>query len=207
MARKNSYNYYDVFVMMADYSCKAANMVDKTLRHFDKDEIPAKLEEIHEIEHAADEQKHEMMKALAREFLPPIEVEDIAELTQLLDEVADSVEDVLIKLYTYNIKAIRPEAIEFSDIIVRCCKTLKKMMEQFSNFKKSNTLIEYVVEINNLESDGDEVYTRAMHDLHAHSDNPVEILTWSRMFDCLEKCCDVMEDVADAVENTVMKNT
>ncbi|MDL2236556.1 DUF47 family protein [Christensenellaceae bacterium OttesenSCG-928-K19] len=207
MARKQNYDYYAGFTKLAEYSCMAAKIVDDTLHSFNKEALSEKLEAIHKIEHSADEQKHELMKALAREFLPPIEIEDIAEIAQLLDEVVDSVEDILIKLYAYNIKTIRPDALEFSDIISKCCATLKKLMEQFSNFKKSATLGTYIVEINELEGHGDTLYTRAMHALHVTSNDPVEILTWSRMLDCLEGCCDAMEDVADAVENIVMKNT
>jgi predicted phosphate transport protein (TIGR00153 family) len=207
MARKQSYDYFDVFVKQAQYSCDAAYIVNETLHNFNYRELPEKLEKIHAIEHAADKQKHKLIKALAREFLPPIEIEDITEMTQLLDDVTDSIEDILIKLYSYNIKSIRPEAVGFSDIISTCCETLKKMMGKFSHFKKTGSLITSIVEINKLESDGDDLYTKTMHDLHVSSDDPIEILTWSRLLDCLEKCCDAMEDVADAVENIVMKNT
>lgn len=205
--KQKGYDYFGVFVKMAEYSCQAAGIVKETMDHFDQSKLPETLECIHRIEHSADEQKHELMKALAKEFLPPIEIEDIAELVQQLDEVVDSVEDVLIKLYAYNIKAIRPEAVGFAEIISICCDALTKMMAQFTHFKKSDTLGEYIVEVNKLESDGDELYTQAMHDLHANSNDPIEILTWSRMLDCMEKCCDEIEDVADAVENIVMKNT
>ena len=207
MARKNSYNYFDTFIKLADYSCRAASIVDEVLHNFNENDLPAVLVKAHEIEHAADEQKHEMMEALAREFLPPIEVEDIAEIAQLLDEVTDSVEDVLIKLYAFNIKSIRPAAVAFSEIIVKCCGMLKETITQFGNFKKSTTLTKSIIEINRLESEGDELYTQAMRDLHVNSNDPIEILTWSRMFDYLERCCDTMEDVADSVENIVMKNS
>lgn len=207
MARRQNYDYFGAFVELADHSCRAAEIVHETLHDFSKEQLPEKLASVHDIEHAADERKHELMEALAREFLPPIEIEDIAELAQLLDDVTDAVEDVLVKLYAYDISGIKPEAIEFSDIISRCCQTLKKLMEQFGRFKKSDTLYGYIVEINNLEGQGDELFTKAMHDLHVNYESTIEVLTWSRMLDCLESCCDAMEDVADAVENIVMKNT
>ncbi len=207
MARRQNFDYFVTFVEMTDFSCRAAEIVCNTLHDFKKEELLQKLEQVHNIEHAADERKHELMETLAREFLPPIEIEDIAELAQLLDDVTDAVEDVLVKLYAYNIDYIKPEATEFADIIFRCCQTLKKLMEQFVRFKKSETLYGYIVEINRLEGDGDELFTKAMHDLHVNYESTIEVLTWSRMLDCLERCCDAMEDVADAVENIVMKNT
>ena len=35
----------------------------------------------------------------------------------------------------------------------------------------------------------------------------VAILAWTTMFDRLEKCCDSCEDVADTVEQIIMKNS
>jgi uncharacterized protein Yka (UPF0111/DUF47 family) len=81
------------------------------------------------------------------------------------------------------------------------------MMVQFRYFKKSDSLGSYIVEINRLEGDGDELFIQGDEGPARVLPRPVEILTWSRMLDCLESCCDAMEDVADAVENIVMKNT
>lgn len=207
MARKQGYNYFAAFIQMADYACKAAEIASVTLGDFDKSQLPQKLDEIHNIEHDGDEKKHEMMKVLSSEFLPPLEVEDIAELAQMLDDVIDSVEDILIKLYAYDISCIRPEACSFLEIISKCCVAIKNMLEHFENFKKSKELQGYIIDINALESEGDALYTSAMHALHANEENVLEVLVWSRMLDCLEDCCDATEDVADAVHNIIMKNT
>lgn len=207
MARKHEYDYFGVFVEMTEYSRKAAAIVNEVLENFDPAGLPARLEEINAIEQAADEKQHELMKALVQEFLPPLEVEDIVELTQLLDDVTDAVEDILIKLYAYNIQRIRPEALHFSKLICACCDTLKRLMQQFPHYKKGNAIEAYVVEMNDLESQGDDIYTQAMHDLHVNATDPVEILTWSRMLDCFEESCDAMEGVANALENISMKNS
>ena len=207
MARKQSYNYFNVFVKLSEFSCAAAKVLDGAIRDFDVDRLPAQLEEIHAIEHGADMEKHEMMRALAREFITPIEREDIAEMTQLMDDVTDAIEDVLVKIYIYNIRSIKPDALRFTDIILKCCDVQTKMMQQFGNFKKSPLLKEHIIEINNLESDGDTLYNEAMRTLHTSTNDPIEIMTWSRLFDNFEKCCDAFEDVADTAEYIIMKNS
>ncbi|MEA4853828.1 MAG: DUF47 family protein [Christensenella sp.] len=207
MARKQAYNYFNAFVQMTEYSCKAASILDKTLRDFDPDAVVEHMRMIHEIEHEADQAKHEMMKVLIREFLPPIEREDVAALAQTIDDVTDAVEDVIIKIYTFNIRSIRPEALEFMDLVTACCSAMKSAMQEFHNFKKSSRLMDCIIEINRLEGDGDELYTRAMRNLHVECDNPIEILNWSRTYSYFEKCCDTCEDVADIMESIIMKNT
>ncbi|MEA5002481.1 MAG: DUF47 family protein, partial [Christensenella sp.] len=136
MARKRSYNYYDGFVNLVNNSCMAASQLNDTLRCFDPNTVEDVMNSIHEIEHSADSAKHEMMQVLLHEFLPPIEREDVSALAQDIDDVTDAVEDVIVKIYTFNIQSIRPEALEFMDIIVSCCDMLKKAMQEFSNFKK-----------------------------------------------------------------------
>ena len=94
---------------------------------------------MHQLEHAADSKRHELGNQLAREFMPPIEREDISTLSQQLDNVVDSVEDIIRKIYMFNIDEMRSEALEFSKLILDTCAVFYKLLQEFSNFKKSNT--------------------------------------------------------------------
>ncbi|MEG2361254.1 MAG: DUF47 family protein [Christensenella sp.] len=207
MAKKHDFDYFGAFVTLADYACSASTILSDTLHHFNPDTAEESMNRIHEIEHSADDAKHKLMKVLIREFLPPIEREDITTLAQKIDDVTDAVEDVMVKIYTFNIREMRPEALEFMDIIVACYSSLKKAMEEFRNFKKSPILSDCIIEINALESDGDQLYTRAMRDLHVKSKDPIEIMVWSKTFNYFEGCCDACEDVANMLESIIMKNS
>ena len=207
MAVKNNYSYFETFVQMANCSCEAAQILSETLHNFDIDTLQDKLEEMHKIEHAEDLVKHEMMRRLVREFIPPIEREDIISLAQELDDVTDTIEDVLIRLYMFNTTTIRDEALEFCDVIIKCCEALKKAVEEFCNFKKSKTINSFLIEVNQLEEVGDKIYTDATHRLFVENSDPVEILRWRETFDRFEKCCDSCEDVTDVIEGIIMKNS
>ena len=150
MRRRKGYDYYAMFIRMTDYACKISERLQSILENFDVGNLSNEMVEVHKIEHDADEETHEMMKNLAKEFVPPIEREDIILLSQQLDDVVDSIEDILMRLYMYNVQEIRSEALEFMDIIVECCKKMKMMMEEFSSFRKSTKIHDYIVEINNL---------------------------------------------------------
>lgn len=206
MLRKKGYNYYDTFAKMVDYSCEAAEMLRNTVENFNTDELSQKIVEMHEIEHAADVEKHTMMKNLVKEFLPPIEREDIIRLVEQIDDVTDTIEDVLMRLYMYNIKTIRHETFEFIEVVSKCCIKLRKMMDEFPSFRRTKKIHEYIVKINNMEEEGDKIYTAAMRRLYVECENAIEIMAWTQVFQCLEDCCDACEDVADTVESIVMKN-
>lgn len=207
MVKNKYYNYFDKFVELVGYSCKCAEILNDTLTSFNYDVLEEKVGELHNIEHAGDLAKHEMMAQLAVEFIAPIEREDIVSLSQEIDDITDAIEDVLIKIHMFNISSIKPEVLQFTDLIKRSCNTLKVVMGEFSNYKKSSTLNDRIIEVNNLEEEGDRLYHKIMRNLYVNSKDPVELLVWTEIYDLLEKCCDACEETADVVESIVMKNS
>ena len=207
MSKKSDSYYFENFIQCVDCGCQAARMLEENLAHFSEGDLEDRIRKFHEIEHDADKKKHEMMGVLVKAFITPIEREDIIQLSQCIDEVTDKIEDVMIRIYINNVKSIRPEAIEFTKIIIRCCETLKEIMQEFADFKKPKTLHGLIVEINALEEEGDRVYMEIMRRLHSEVSDPMEIIAWREIYNYLEKCCDACEHVADVVESVMMKNT
>lgn len=201
------YDYYKKFTEQISYSCEAALMLKEVLSNYNTRTIEKKLKEMHTIEHNADILKHEMMKHLASEFIAPIEREDIVLLSQQLDDITDTIEDVLIKAHMYNVLRIKPEAERFADLICKCCEALKSALIEFPNFKKSKSLQPKLIEVNSLEEAGDQLYYDTVHILFCNSNDPIGLYVWSHIFARLEECCDFCERAADTIEIIVMKNT
>ena len=65
MARKNEYDYFESFVRLSEYCCEAAKMLDEVLINFNADTLEEKMKKMHDIEHAADIQGHEVTIRLA----------------------------------------------------------------------------------------------------------------------------------------------
>lgn len=204
---KNKYDYFDSFSEMVQYSCDAAKMLYTTLEHFNLGELSQKIEDMHKIEHAADLKKHEMMSNLLHEFITPIEREDIVSLADSIDSVTDAIEDVLIRLYIFNIKGLRLESLAFADVILNCCNALKNAVDEMKNYKRSTTIKSLIIEVNRLEEEGDKLYITAVRDLFLNSKDTIEIVSWREAFEHFEKCCDACEDVADIIETVIMKNS
>ncbi|SBW10015.1 Phosphate transport regulator related to PhoU [uncultured Eubacteriales bacterium] len=206
MSKKNS-PYFDDFIAMAEFSCQAAEYLHKVMTDYRPDTLDQRREEMHQIEHTADAAKHSMMARLNKEFVTPIDREDIIQLANELDNVTDKIDDILIRMYMYNIKAVRPAAIAFTDVIVRCCRALQLAITEFPNFQRSNTLIPAIINVNTAEEEGDSLYMDAVRDLYQSVSNPIEVTAWSELFDRLEDCCDACEHVADSMEIIVLKNS
>jgi predicted phosphate transport protein (TIGR00153 family) len=207
MARKKGETYFDTFVELVGYSCKAAELLKEILNDFDSEMLPQKMKEMHEIEHSGDEARHRMIRRLAKEFITPIEREDIMAMADSIDTVTDTIEDVLMRMYMYNISQVTEHALKMTDVIVKCCNTLKTALNEFSNFRKSTKLHELVVEVNRLEEEGDVLFMEATRKLYVECKDYRELAAWDTTYHYLEKCCDSCEDVANAIESVIMKNS
>ncbi len=207
MAKKENNYYFDSFAKGIAYANDAARLLQECFENYDAANVQVHLDEMHQIEHSADGVKHDIMEKLMKEFLPPLEREDIVELIRAIDDVTDSVEDVLRGAYIYNITSLRSEVKEFVDLIVRTCKALESVAVELHNFRKSTILTEKIKEINSLEEEGDRLFTEAMRRLYTEEKDAVTIIAWGIMYNRLEKCCDFCEDVADVVEQVVLKNS
>lgn len=207
MAKKNNL-YFESFVEMARAACEAANLLHKILHTFDVEQLPGQREQMHVIEHGADKVKHRMMEQLMREFLPPIEREDISAMAQAIDNVTDSIEEVLMRIYMYDLRELRPEVVQFSELIVRGCEALLVAMEEFPNYRKSAKIHESIVRVNSIEEEGDRLYLAAGRRLYSEKDvTAADLSAWMRTLDYLEDCCDACERVADLAETVILKNS
>jgi len=206
MAKKENI-YFSEFSKMIAYSSEAADFLSLTLKNFDAAILPEKIREMHAIEHSADMVRHGMMKRLVKEFITPIEREDIINIADEADDITDKIEDVLIRMYMYGIKDIREEALKFAEIIVRSCRALEAAMAEFPMFQKSKILAEKVIEVNTLEEEGDVIYISAMRRLFSEGGDPLYIASWRELFDLFEECCDICEHTANCMEIVVLKNS
>lgn len=208
MAKKNVYNYFNFFSEMASCAVDASDYLKKCFANYQNEDIKEMLEKIHDIEHRADLKKHEMHEKLLREFLPPIDRDDIVALGGELDQVVDGIEDVVLRLYMFDIRSLRDEAKQMADIVVSLCTEMTELLADFDGFKKKlPELKEHIVAMNNLEEQADKIYIEAMRALYTGTASAAELCAWKEIYDFLERCCDRCEHVADAVETVVLKNS
>src|SRR5690606_31137832 len=127
--------------------------------------------------------KHELINRLAKEFLPPIEREDIVSLSENIDDVTDFVEDVLLNIDVCNVKHIPPEIMDFAELILNCCQNMVEMFNEFKHFRKSKELHSIIVEINNIEEIADKLYIKGLKKLYRNSNDPIKIIIWKDILD------------------------
>ena len=207
MAKKQDEYYFKNFVECAELACKGSQLLETIVNNFDSEKVDQYRTDMHNIEHSADLKKHEMLNVLLKAFITPIDREDILSMSQNIDELSDKIEDVLIRIYFNRVKAIRPRAIEFVSIVNKCFGEVLEMLREFSDFKRSKTLKEHIININTLEETADKLYIDCMYELHDSKTDVLEVIAWTDVYTYLEKCADTCEHIADLVESVAMKNS
>lgn len=207
MAKKQDEYYFKNFVECAELACKGSRLLETIVNNFDPEKVDQYRTDMHNIEHSADLKKHEMLNVLLKAFITPIDREDILSMSQNIDELSDKIEDVLIRIYFNRVKAIRPRAIEFVSIVNKCFGEVLEMLREFSDFKRSKTLKEHIININTLEETADKLYIDCMYELHDGKTDVLEVIAWTDVYTYLEKCADTCEHIADLVESVAMKNS
>ena len=207
MAKGDNF-YFDNFTASTALSRQAAEYLVECLENYDLNDIQEMLDKMHGIEHSADTKKHELNAVLAKAFVTPVDREDLDMLSHQLDDVTDTIEEVLQKFYTNNIETILPGAVDFAKKIVRSCELLCELMEEFRNFKKSKKISSLIIELNNVEEDCDRLYLVSMHQLTRNPmDNVLTTIAWREIYNALEAAADACEHVSECVASVIMKNT
>ena len=204
--KTKEYDYFGYYVLVAEIAVKCGSLLGKTIVSFDKDNFIKKKKEMHELEHKADELRHEMTEHLAHEFITPIERTDLAALAVEFDNVVDCIDDIMLCLYMFNVKTLRLETAEFADLIGKITTALYRAAEEFPNYKKSSELTKHLIEVNRLESLGDELYCKSIHSLYECEHSDREVMIWTKLYEDFEACLDACEDCADILEGIVMNN-
>lgn len=205
--KRAAYDYFAAFAESADCAYRAALLFQQIVADYKHDDLPRRMDEMHAIEHEADSVHHRSMDQLAREFLPPIEREDIVSLSQALDDVVDAIDDITRRIAMYGLTSLRPDTAAFGQLLVDCTRAMHDLTQEFRHFRKSKKLRDLMVKLNSLETEGDSLHFAATSLLFAEENDAKQVLIWATLYDEFENCVDSCESVASLIEGVVLKNT
>ena len=175
--KKENFNYYDNFINSTNYAYEEMKLIKEYFKNFNADNASEIENKVHYFENEADKVLHNSLNYLVRDFIPPIDREDIINLLHQLDDVVDCVDEIAIDVNIYNIERLRDD------------------------------IKELIVTINNIEDEGDKLFQASMKELYKNEKDAIEVNKWTIIYSRLEDCFDRLEDVSDFIDEIVMKNT
>lgn len=207
MKKKEEYNYFNEFVKNSKYIVESAEILKETIANYSEAKLEENIAKVHKLENEADKTLHDMRSYLIKDFLPPIDREDIVLIGHRLDDIEDYLDEILINFNILNISNVREDALEFTELLIKCANSVKDALENFENFKKAEVVKEKTIAINVLEERADRMFEKAMKKLYKEEKDPLEIIKWTTIYNCMENTTDACEKIADCLEDVVVKNS
>lgn len=203
--KKEKLNYFDEFVKNSNCCLKSALILDDYIKNFDKSQSEEKENEVHELENEADQNLHDILNYLVKDFITPFDRDDIIALANAIDNLEDCIDEVVIDINIFNVTNIRTDISQFTELIVSACEKLKELLVKFKDTKKYDEMKSMVIEVNRIEEEGDSLYQTAISDLFKNEKDVIEVIKWKSLYGCLETCLDSAESVANEIESIIMK--
>ena len=207
MRKKEEFNYFDEFAKSAKLAIEAVEELKNYILNFNKENSETEMKKIHEIENLADKNLHELKNYLLRDFLPPIDREDILEIANKIDDFIDDIDEIVIDLNIYNISEITNEIKELIMLLESATKILYELIIEFKNFKKIQEIKQKVVEVNKIEEQADKIYEKAIKQLYKEETNAIKIMKLSNIYEIIENGFDSCELIADLIDDVLLKNS
>jgi len=193
--------FFDLFNQLAQKVHSGAKHFRELFENYD--DVERKARRIKEIEHEADLITHEIFSRLNKTFVTPLEPEDIHALASGLDDLLDDIEGIAARMVMFRISRPTKEAIELVDIISKAAGEIEKAVQ---NLQKMDDLIQFCIEINRMENMADDITRRMVGKLFDDEKDVVALIKWKEIYGRLEATADKCEDVANIIENIVVKN-
>ena len=195
------FNYFDEFGAIAYEASILLKNLTGNLENAD-----VKFREIEEVEHKGDKQLHEILEALNKTFITPIDREDIYAIAKGMDDIVDFIEATASRFIMFNVTESTTYAKVLADLITQSCKEVITLMKELRNMKGNKKLAASIIEINRLEDQGDSDFRVAVRALFTSDVPEIEVIKWREIYEFFEQTLDACEDIADLVDGVVMKH-
>jgi uncharacterized protein len=200
-------DFFVLFEQNARTLVEAGQVLVQALEH--PETLGAQATRLTELEHTGDGVTHQVMAALHRTFLTPLDRGDIGALAGSLDDVVDGMEAVLTRARLYKLHAPSPLAQELARLALRQAERINRAMLLLRHRDQRGGIQDHLIEVHRLENAADGLLDDALSTVYdAAADLPglIERLKWREVYELLEAVTDSGEDVASILEGIVSRD-
>jgi predicted phosphate transport protein (TIGR00153 family) len=195
--------FYHLFLKQVEVISEAARLLLDGLQSGSA-RMASSATEIALLERRGDELIHEIFTRLNQTFITPLDPEDIHNISAALDNVLDGMEDTAHRLVSYRIDPIPQDMITMAELVQSCARSLTNALTALA---KNGAIMEHCIEINRLENEADRIGRASVVELFDREKDPITLIKLKEVYDFFEQTIDSCEDVADVLQNVVVKNS
>jgi predicted phosphate transport protein (TIGR00153 family) len=198
-------SFYDLFAKSASYLIDGSRELTTILgvAHGERETVATRMREI---EHAADEATHEIIRKVNSSFITPFDREDIHGLASTLDDCMDLMDAAVDLIVLYRIGDLPAGVSDQVEVLSRMSELTAEAMPRLRSMKD---LSEYWIEINRLENQADQIYRGLLAALFngEYGTDAITVMKLKEVIEELEAAADAFEAVAHKVESIAVKES
>jgi hypothetical protein len=196
--------YFDLLAASAQHLVRGSSLLAELLGA-DTAGREKLAEEMHDVEHLADEATHSIMRRLNQTFVTPFDRADISGLASALDDCMDEMDEAAELIVLYKVDALPDRVSEQVQVLQRCAELTAEAMPRLRSMDK---LADYWVEVNRLENQADKLHRKLLAQLFDDlAGDPVQLMKLKEIVEVLENAADSFEKVANMVETIALKES
>jgi len=199
-------NENEILKILDDLASKAVETSEALLDYFDDLGSLEKMEKVRRLESEADVFTRDVFAELNKTFITPLDREDMQRIASKTDDVIDFVDGIAARLYSYKIDTPPPFAKAMIEELVNATKEVKYMISKLRGIKNPQDMINHCRNTSDIEHNVDDMYRDAIRELF-ESNDAIHIIKLKDIYESIETASDRCVDVADVIEDIVLKYT
>jgi predicted phosphate transport protein (TIGR00153 family) len=197
--------FYSLFEEVSSTLVQMGDVFKNALAQEDLSVRDKMLKTLGDYEHKNDEITHRLFVELGRNFITPLDREDIHYLATSLDDIADYLWGAAKRIVNYQIDDQYNTLPAFAEIISKSIAAINTSINSLRDMKDLRAITGACVLVNSLENDADDLLDSTMMKLFSSNISAVELIKQKDIYQMLETVTDKCEDVANVVESIIIK--
>ena len=161
---------------------------------------------IKNLESEADVLTRDIFAELNKTFITPLDREDMQRIASKIDDVIDFMDGISARTRSYKITSPPLYTLEIAKELVNATKEVEYMVSKLNNIKNPQDMIMHCRNTGNIEHTVDDLYRKSIEKLFESTD-PITIIKLKDIYETMETASDRCVDVADVIEDIVLKYT
>ena len=199
-------NEKQLLKILDDLAKKAVETSEAVVVLFDDLSNTEQAKKIHDLETEADVLTRDIFSELNKTFITPLDREDMQRIASKIDDVIDFMDGIAARVYSYKITSPPPYTVEMAHELVKATKEVEYMISKLQRIKNPQDMIQHCRNTGDIEHVVDDLYREAIRELFETND-AIKIIKLKDIYETMETASDRCVDVADVIEDIVLKYT
>lgn len=193
--------FFDLLTHLSQSVLEASQLLTEMLNNLEM--LAEYSSKIHIIENKCDDFIHQISNELNETFITPFDREDIYSLASSLDDIIDGMDSIGVRLTIYKLKTPLAFGQQLSEILLSQVKILTEVV---SNLQDDKNAMRKLIEVRNLETEGDAMFRQALGNLFDTEKDFIQVIKKKEILEMIERTVDRCQTATIVIERILIKH-